>query len=89
MVEDSHLQIYLSVEKNKETAMEEAGRRNVAVYFYMLLFEYTGRLVMMEWNIEIQRCEIHMVGMREGRREMAVNWTRGNDLQTVSRPFGS
>lgn len=42
--EDSYLQLHLSVEKNKETAGEGKGRPNTALYFYMFLFEYTGRL---------------------------------------------
>lgn len=51
MAEESQLQLYLSVEKNKETALEEGGRLNAAVYFYVLLFEYTGMLGMTEWNV--------------------------------------
>ena len=44
MEEDSYLQLHLSVDKNKETAGEGRGRTNAAVYFYVLLFEYTCRL---------------------------------------------
>ena len=43
MEDDSHLQLHLSVEKNKETTVQGSGRPNAAIYFYVFLFEYTGR----------------------------------------------
>ena len=41
--DDSYFQLHLSVEKTKETALAEGRQPNAAVYFYVLLFEYTGR----------------------------------------------